>query len=245
MASIQFGAIVTGLKGKVGGQVFQGGNNGAVLRNKGYKRGSITPLRNGATLGLVSITTAWRSLTDSERSSWTSAALSYPFVNRYGITYYASAYQCFVSYNRNLTSIGLPMVNTPASPASADSPGLITVTADTSGAIIVTSANTSTQAQTLIISATAQRSPGRNSNNPKSILIATEPMFGANSWDIGSAYQAIFGSVTLGASLIVDTVVRLNAYPLSVFKQRAKVSVTAPISEGIGYWIIGSTFVVS
>lgn len=244
MAVVQYGAIVTSLKGSVGGQVFQGGNGMPVLRNKGYRKGSNTSSRNTSTNGLVAITTAWRSLSDSDRTSWIAAAASWPFTDRFGNTYYSNAYQCYVSYNRNLTGALQAPVSVPGVPASAFNPGVINVAASADGHLTITSSNTSNVAQSLIISASLQRGTGRNQNNVKTIVIAAVDMLGQNSWDVGSNYLSQFGQLTAGAVIIIDTVVRLTAYPLSVFKSRSKVVVTTVPGMGIGTMIIGSTFIV-
>lgn len=118
MATARMGAIVTDLKGKAGGQTFKGTKAGTALQNNSAKSsgGKITKADAGRGVPskriLAGIATAWRNLDDSERGSFDTGAVNFPFLNKYGESYTASGYQVFMSLNLARISVGLGFLQT-------------------------------------------------------------------------------------------------------------------------------------
>ena len=84
MAKIKFGMMMTDARGKLGGQVFSKNRSGAYVRTK------VTPVNpqtadqqvNRSLLGQLS--SAWSSLTDSQRNSWNGAVEQWQKTNVFG-----------------------------------------------------------------------------------------------------------------------------------------------------------------
>lgn len=100
MAVIQMGALVTGIKGKIGGTVFGYSATGHWAKELPYK---LTKADSGRAMQqktlIASVSGQWRSLTDEQRQSWNTGAVSYPALTKFGHTYTPSGYQVFMKLN--------------------------------------------------------------------------------------------------------------------------------------------------
>lgn len=142
-ASVQYGTIVTEIRGKVAGQVFKGTAAGSVLQNKaaGPGKGSASGKFTKADAGRVIRGNAnmadnagnWRNLSAGEKSAWSTAAPNFPFKNKFGQDYTASGYQLYMSVNQNLLNIGQAVVTTPPTPSDLVPTPVITVAPNMSG----------------------------------------------------------------------------------------------------------------
>ena len=117
MASIQYGALVTNLVGKVGGQNFQRGKASPILRNIATKRrfwrykqfvtGYVTPRA-----ALTYVAQSWKGVSSANRAAWLAAAPSFPRLNKFGSVYIPSAFQLFCEMNTLLVLTGASTVET-------------------------------------------------------------------------------------------------------------------------------------
>lgn len=124
MAKIQFGVIVTGARGHIGGIVFSANKAGpyAKVRTTPSNPRALNQQNQRATLS--SMGAAWRDLSDSQRDDWDAYAAdaAQELIDSMGEPYYASGFNWFVSINVNLTNIGratrddAPTTGTPATP---------------------------------------------------------------------------------------------------------------------------------
>jgi len=112
MAIVQYGALVTGIRGKVGGQVFQRCGQSASLRNKSTVVSSQSSYASGTRSEFSSLASTWRSMSLEQKTSFNTWASSYPTFDRYGTSIILSAYQLFMYINRPLLMAGLPLVLT-------------------------------------------------------------------------------------------------------------------------------------
>jgi hypothetical protein len=101
MALVKYGSIVTEIKGKVGGQTFQSCRGGFMIKNKGRKSGSIVAIGRDQDVRFSSAVKLWSTLSEAQRDTWKALLGVWTFVNKFGDTYNASAYQIFVTCNIN------------------------------------------------------------------------------------------------------------------------------------------------
>ena len=200
------------LKGKMGGTVFQQGNITAIIRLKGYRKGAPSPSRAAATAAITQLSTNWKIVVATDLDAWKTAASLYPFVNKFGVTYYASAYQCYIAYNRWILATGAPAYLTPVAPVVPinENPFLIGVTS-LPNFQLDWAADPGVD-QFVFLYATSPCSPGRNSNNPKLKLITFTNMNGATSLPFYDAYVAVFGTPPVGQQIIVKVVTVPKTY---------------------------------
>lgn len=219
MAKVRYGSIVTEIKGGIAGQVFQGGNVGFVLRSKGYTPGISNVRRQSATRTLSTVTSAWRSLSDSNRAAWEALALTWPFVDKFGNTYYGSGYQVFVSYNNALVAMEEDIVNTPAAFVMPTDPGTITLNTLTTAAMAIDVPNLDLLADNLQIFASAPVSAGRNGNNIRMNFIDSFDYSIPGPFSLFTKYQSVYGAYHTGAKVFFKAVVRNLDYPFPRYQQ--------------------------
>lgn len=216
MAVVQYGVIVTELKGKVQGQVFQAGNNSLVLRNKGYRKGVSSAPRLRANLNMTSQTSRWRTLSASDRSAWDAATTNWAYLDKYGNSYFGSGYQMFVAYNSALMSLGLSAVNTPNAPVSNDPVAVTAVSINSGSTFNVTFTHSGSTAQSYQWYASAPVSQGRNGNNLRLRLIKTNTSTPSSPLSLNSEYNAVYVGRSTGAMIKVVLYVRVNAFPYPI-----------------------------
>jgi hypothetical protein len=227
MARVQYGAMITALKGNVGGSTFQNGNSCKVLRNKGYKVGSSTQARQSANKQVFSQAQRWRTLADVDKQTWLGLVGTWIFYDKFGNAYNANSYQIFVAYNAALLSINEAVVNTPSSPVVSALLANPVIVYSLSGHFNLTVTATTGWQQQVQFFASRPLSPGINNNNAKLRFIDNMQTNSTNTQDMESPYTAIFGTPTVGSKIVVKLVVRVNSYPYAAITQIIPVIVTA------------------
>lgn len=217
MASVQYGAIVTGLKGNVAGHTFQDGNVAKVLRSKGYRRGGFSTARTQQNVVLMSATSSWRNLSVSNANSWRTASNQWPFKDKFGNTYYSKGYQMYVAYTTALIKLGFPIDTVPNSPLSADYPGYYSIGTFDNTAMQIQWTIAPTQDQFLEIFVSAPMSRGRNGSNVRYTYLQTVNMIGLNVVDIWANYVSVYGAIAAGNLIMVKLQVRVQQFPIIQF----------------------------
>lgn len=120
MASIQYSGIVTSIRGSVHGTTFQGGLAAPIVRGKtrfksNFIRTLLTSSNNTYSSNMQLVAQSWASIGTTARAAYASAAPSFPFFNKFGITYTPSAFQLYCWQNLNLLTCSLAMQSTPPS----------------------------------------------------------------------------------------------------------------------------------
>jgi hypothetical protein len=206
------------LKGKMGGTVFQQGNNIAVIRMKGYRKGSNSASRAVATSNLQAVSTSWSLLTPTERATWKTLALSYPFINKFGVTYYGSAYQVYQAVN--IINLILDIAINTSAPVNAAPTNLSPVVFSTlsNTHFDVQYAGTAGDGTLCMVYATAGMSPGRNLNNPKTRFIGILDCSVASPINMIAQYTAVYGTPLKTQQIIMKTFFIQPSYPFFYFK---------------------------
>jgi len=216
MARVQYGTIVTGLKGKLGGQVFQNGNTIQVLRNKNSRKGSDTLAKSQTNQAITYIAGHWRGLTPAQRTSYDSGALSWPFTDKFGNTYYGSGYQFHNAYSAGRLLLQAPLQTAPNLPVSTEPVGTMSYTMSNAGNYNYANSLTSTIDQTILLYASAPYAPGRNANNPTVRLITGYSTKFFTNKNFKTEYQTIFGVPPVGSYVTLVTELRAYDWPKAV-----------------------------
>ncbi len=227
MAKVKYGVIVTELKGKIAGQVFQGGNVGYVLRNKGYTPGFSSNARQAANRALIAGTQSWRSLDDSSRAAWAALASSWTFVDKFGQTYNGSGFQVFNSFNANRRSIGLAQVSEPSGIHVPTTFTDFIIDAVAPDGLEINWTTVGAANDYMVVYASPQFSAGQSGNYKKVTKIFGGTVNGISTLDLPDAYNALFGNLIVGMALNVTIIVRDGRYPLNTQKTVNKIIVVA------------------
>ena len=128
MARIKFGMMMTDARGKLGGHVFTKAKSGATIRTKVTPLNPKSSAQSEARSALGANSQAWRTLTETQRLAWNSAAQEVSKTNAFGDTYFPSGKNYFTAVNNNLRNVGSLVILDP--PALVEMPGLTSVDVD-------------------------------------------------------------------------------------------------------------------
>lgn len=98
MATIKFGAIVTDMRGKLGGHVFQKGNQSRVMKTRGTPPKAISSVKLRQSDYLKQVRDYWRTFTQNGRVQWGKTAKDFPVKNRFGDNIVLNGYQFYVKH---------------------------------------------------------------------------------------------------------------------------------------------------
>lgn len=113
MATIKFGAIVTDMRGKLGGHVFQKGNQSRVMKTNVKSRKTLSSFNQATQLRVNDVIGRYNALSYANKLAWSNAAKEYNFKNRFGDTVQYTGRQLFLYLNNNLLSANLSVITTP------------------------------------------------------------------------------------------------------------------------------------
>ena len=128
MARIKFGMMMTDARGKLGGHVFTKAKSGATIRTKVTPLNPKTSAQSEARSALGANSQAWRTLTETQRLAWNSAAQEISKTNAFGDNYFPSGKNYFTAVNNNIRNVGGGVLVNP--PALVEMPGLTSVGVD-------------------------------------------------------------------------------------------------------------------
>jgi hypothetical protein len=112
MALVQYGSLVVGLKGKLGGHVFQSNRKGNFVRTNVKPRANNT-LRGFTVRNNMSLVSAlWQSITGARKALWAAECSNYTFYNRFNVAFTPNAYQLFTYAQLQFASLGLALIDT-------------------------------------------------------------------------------------------------------------------------------------
>lgn len=211
MASVLYGALVSDLAGRVGGQNFQRGLASPVLRNISTRRTfqSVTPVGNKikAIRGLfLYVVTSWRNLSPTQQAAWVAVTASFPRINKFGNTYTPSAYQLFVELSLGLVYTGRDIV-TGAPSVSTFPTGVYTIVYNNSlNTVVVTllSLSPANPYQT-VIKCSPYLSNGRGFSKSKLKVLTLHQFTRASPiLDISSLIADMYGSYIAGTTMFFE-----------------------------------------
>lgn len=114
MASIRLSGLITGLKGKLQGSIFQMGPNGVLMRtNRNFNKVNSAPWSIQKT-NMQATSSRWGTIDESQKLGWATKAEQFPTTDKYGNVRYPSGFELFCRLNRNMQSISeAPIENAP------------------------------------------------------------------------------------------------------------------------------------
>lgn len=207
MATVQYGAIITGMKGKIGGTVFQGGSSGQTAKTIDGIRDSakLTKADAGRVINTLPLTAsiagAWRDLTDAQRDSWATGAVNYPAYNRYGVSYTPTGYQVFMTLNFQVVASGGTLLTECPVPITVPDLTDFGITWVPSTAMNLTFSVAIPSDIIARVEATQPMSLGKRPKNSFYKVIAQYDDAATSPTNMLTAYQNVYGAVAPNAKL--------------------------------------------
>lgn len=208
MASVKYGTIVTELKGKIGGNVFQGGRAAPTLKKLwGYIRKqdqAQLSWNNIKRAEFAVVTQTWRTLTDEQRTSWSAAAPSFPFYNKFGDSYTGTGYQLYMQCNLLYYVIHSEVLTVAPSVTEFPNGSLITMSELTPSRFTLHYPTAPGAGWYLDVQATAGFSPGANMGRGGYKKLGLKTFNDDNNAIFIAQYKARFGAP------VVDTLIKVR-----------------------------------
>lgn len=110
MAKIKYSALVSDMRNKLNGSVLSKNRYGSYVRNKVTPVNPQTQYQQEVRQRLGSLSQTWRTLSTSQRNSWSELAKSSPFTDIFGDTKTLDGKAFFIKLNSNLLSISQPII---------------------------------------------------------------------------------------------------------------------------------------
>jgi hypothetical protein len=116
MARVQYGSIITDIKGSIGGLTFQSSGNGKIVRQRPYQRKQPNAAQSTYNNEFLGVTSYWRLLSGANKDAWAVFAADNNFTDRWGSVKTLTGYQWFHLCNNNRALMGLNYLQSPVTP---------------------------------------------------------------------------------------------------------------------------------
>jgi hypothetical protein len=125
MALVQTGSVITDIRGKVGGHVFQGNTHGLVLKNKSNPVNKLSTNQTLRRSALSTIQIAWQQLEPIQRTTWSQWAVYQNLHHGFFKSRILSGQHAFTQLNIYLRMLGEPIRTTPIFTPYSTNPALL------------------------------------------------------------------------------------------------------------------------
>lgn len=193
---IKWGALVTDGRGKVGGHVASKNKAGAYLRTKVTPANPNTEYQSGVRARLSALSTAWRGLTEAQRTAWNDAVEQYKGTDVFGDIKNPTGFNLHQRLNNNLAQIDVAAITTPPLPEAVAGISTGVLAAANGGAITVTfTVDPVFTDCDLVADATPAISPGINNAKKEFRRIGKYSAVTTHVLTLTTEYNAKFGAV--------------------------------------------------
>lgn len=200
---IKYSALVSDARGKLNGSVASRNRYGSYLRNKmtPVNRRTAYQQANRAIFGAMSA--HWNSISEAERQAWRSYAQDNPYTDIFGDQKTLQGNSMFTGVNTLLVNSELPALDAPIL-TSVDMPHiLISIDSLTATAFDIEISSSTTDADKLVLYATAPVSAGKQflKNDYRIVAALDVADFVAEKYDFLADYTARFGAPVEGSRI--------------------------------------------
>lgn len=226
MAKIKLGAIVTDIRGKLGGHVFSKNRSGAYMRTKVTPTNPQTSYQSLVRGIFAAISSAWSSLTDNQRLSFRDKVQQYTSTDIFGDIKVPSGKTLHHKLNQNLELSGQAQVSTCPSPIEVPFANLLEIIGEVSTQELEVTYEGDLTGSEVMFFATPSLSQGTKFVKNQMRLLGHVAGTTGAAVLIDSMYAAKFGAFELGANIVVGVKV-INANGQASPMETLKAAITA------------------
>lgn len=206
MAKILFSALVTDIRGSIGGTTIQGSGNNAIIRNKPHNGKSVNALTSARKGNASYLAGKWKGLTATNVAAFNSMRAAYVTTDKFGNTHMPSAFNLFMSMNLRALAIGSTLLLTPGIPPAFLTGQTAFALQYSSGLLYLDWYNGLGDPNYCMVYASAPYSPNRvNPPSGYKLIRVCAPSSGI-AQNLTTDYNAVFGSIVVGAQIAVKVV---------------------------------------
>lgn len=242
MARITTSALISDIRGKVGGVVFQGGQSGLIVRNKSIPVNRRTLAQTQSKKDLFNIQQEWRALTDSQRDDWNLFAATYPVLQKFSTTKTINGQQYFIKYNDYRVRYNLGILQDPDFTLPSFNAVDVNIFNFNNNMFCLINRRIDPNEEFVVLFLSFETTNSvTNAGNRRKMIVFPTNFF--NNYIITNQYNAIFGRLPdVGTELF---------YKVAIFSKRTAYwtsftegKLTVLQNFGVGYMAVGSTNVV-
>jgi hypothetical protein len=196
MAIIQTSGLISSIRGKVAGAVFQLSRSGNILRSLTIPVNRRTLSQNKTRTNTFNILQKWTGLTADQRAIWNAYIQYNPILQKNGLKLHITGQQVFIKFNSYRLEYDLPILETPIFNKCDLTPISLTLSPTIPGIDIISDRPLVSSDEYIILFLTVRF---RNSvNNPGSrYRIIKFTTTDTDVFDVTSAYVSVFGRIPL------------------------------------------------
>ena len=200
MAIIKFGQIIAEARGSLAGTVFSRNTAGSYMRQKVSPVQPQTPSQLLVRALLTTVSQAWRGLTAGQRLAWVTVAETFTNINVFGDNVPLTGFGLFTKLNRDLQTIGEPIISDPPLQESVVGFTQLQAIIDNSEPVVddkvqIIFAPAIPADQIAVLYATAPLSAGINFVDSEYRQLGVIPAGTVSPFALGDAYIAKFGLI--------------------------------------------------
>lgn len=203
----KFGAIIVAGSGKINGFVAARNRAGSYLRTKVTPVNPATTFQVNARALLSTLSSSWRLLTPSERTSWNNAVQSFSRTDVFGDIKNPSGFNLYQRLNNNLLTISQAQKSVAPAPTQVEVVSPLTLVADESSSTLVLTLSTDVPAiSALKVFATPGQSAGKSFVKSEYRLLTVLDPLATTPVSLGSIFEARLGNIVAGQKIFVKLV---------------------------------------
>lgn len=249
MAKVEYGDIITELRGSIGGITFQQNRSGKIARLRPSTLKNSTVLQNEKQTAFSSLQNSWSALSSANKALWNTFADTYTRDDRWGDTVTLSGQNWFLSINSFRELLGLSMLTTPPVHSTPTAVPSFDVTVTGSSIEIDYASSWGSSDDGMMIYSTFPMRGSTTSFRSAMRLTKVIDQGPFDDYDLTSDWENTFdtdlaslqydGSLTFG--VLIQTIKRDSGISSVAGINTGAMSSTG---LGIGKMVIGSTFIV-
>ena len=194
MAIIKTSGLISSIRGKVGGSIFQLSRSGNILKSLTIPVNRRTLLQNKTRNNTFIILQKWLGLSDAQRTVWSAYVQYNPILQKNGLNLHITGHQAFIKFNSYRLEYNLPFLIAPIFNKCDLTP--ITITITTNGVVLTATIDRPLiSAEEFAILFLTVRFPSSVNNPGSRYKIINFTTTDADTFDITSEYVAVFGRV--------------------------------------------------
>src|SRR4030042_2559139 len=213
MARITYGALVTEITGSIAGTTFQRNSSGAIGRQRAYSSANPSVLQSGNQVQLADLVTLWSTLSSADKNGWNAIAASYQHPTPWGNQKTLSGFQWFMCFNRQLLSVGQPVISAAGAYAIPPTPNAFLVLPDVSELVFQFSTAYTSNPHYVVMYATPPLRSNLLNIKKSSFIIDVRIYNSITTIDITSIYESYFNInwASFYASAQASIIIKLKA----------------------------------
>jgi len=199
MAVIHYSALVTGIKGRTRGAIFQSGPGGQIVRSAGSFNRSNNARWQKQKNNTQIAAQNWSALTTAQQAAWNAMAQNFPSINRFGEKRLTSGYNLYMKANQRNLAANAGLINDPSMPMQLTDITGAEIINNAHNALTVDINNIPTGNEVVLIDACAPVRKGRR-QPPGGFKRIFAGSTGSGIINTSVQYTAVFGTVIVGST---------------------------------------------